>query len=182
MLFLGGSTWRRVGSSAGKKVRTFGVGGTCKRQGGRSSRQASDTGVVPTKGSPILKSAICGNFGRVTVRQSGASVGFYCFERVSSFGREEGDDVSHFLGICLCVPLGYLNKGEGVSALLLAVLMLDMLVGAVRHSLVPQVGKLEVAATLGRYGSSWVIPWVYDMSLAVRQGFGFGFVPSENLV
>ncbi|KAI5323844.1 hypothetical protein L3X38_032917 [Prunus dulcis] len=68
MLFLEGLTQRSVGSSAGKKVRTFGVGRTCRRQGGRSSCQASDTGTVPAEGSPMLKSAICGNFGRVTVK------------------------------------------------------------------------------------------------------------------
>ncbi|CAL8174158.1 unnamed protein product [Prunus armeniaca] len=57
---------RSVESSAGEKARTFGVGRTCRRQGGRSSRQASDTGVVPAEGSPMLKSAICGHFGRIT--------------------------------------------------------------------------------------------------------------------
>ncbi|KAI5333428.1 hypothetical protein L3X38_023559 [Prunus dulcis] len=42
-------------SSAGKKVRAFGMGRTCRRQGGRSSRQTSDTSVVPAEGSPMLK-------------------------------------------------------------------------------------------------------------------------------
>ncbi|CAL9000881.1 unnamed protein product, partial [Prunus brigantina] len=56
---------RSIGSSAGKKVRTFEVGRTCRGQEGRSSRQASNTGVVPAEGSPMLKSAICGNFGRI---------------------------------------------------------------------------------------------------------------------
>ncbi|CAL2276635.1 unnamed protein product [Prunus armeniaca] len=62
---------RSVESSAGEKARTFGVGRTCRRQGGRSSRQASDTSVVPAEGSPMLKLAICGNFGRITVNGSG---------------------------------------------------------------------------------------------------------------
>ncbi|CAL8081369.1 unnamed protein product [Prunus armeniaca] len=43
------------------------MGRTCRRQSGRSSRQASDTDVVPAEGSPILKSAMSGKFGRVTV-------------------------------------------------------------------------------------------------------------------
>ncbi|KAI5334011.1 hypothetical protein L3X38_024144 [Prunus dulcis] len=69
-------------SSAGEKVRIFGKGRTCRRQKGRSSRQASDTGVVHVEGSPILKSAISDNFGRVTVkvRQLKASA-------IGSFGR-----------------------------------------------------------------------------------------------
>ncbi|KAI5334016.1 hypothetical protein L3X38_024149 [Prunus dulcis] len=66
----------------GEKVRIFGKGRTCRRQKGRSSRQASDTGVVHVEGSPILKSAISDNFGRVTVkvRQLKASA-------IGSFGR-----------------------------------------------------------------------------------------------
>ncbi|CAL2254416.1 unnamed protein product [Prunus armeniaca] len=63
--------------------------------------------------------------------QSGVLAGAWHLGRVSSFGR-----------------------GEGVSTLVLVVLRLDMLgsVGAVGQSLVPQVGKLEVASVLG----SWV--------------------------
>ncbi|KAI5319377.1 hypothetical protein L3X38_039085 [Prunus dulcis] len=38
-----------------------------RRQSGRSSRQASDTDVVPAEGSPMLKSAISGNFGTVSL-------------------------------------------------------------------------------------------------------------------
>ncbi|KAI5350401.1 hypothetical protein L3X38_003292 [Prunus dulcis] len=59
---------RSVESSAGKNVRTFSSGRTYRRQRGRSIRQASDTGVVPAEGSPMLKSAIIGSaiggFGR----------------------------------------------------------------------------------------------------------------------
>ncbi|KAI5323198.1 hypothetical protein L3X38_032270 [Prunus dulcis] len=67
--------------------------------------------------------------GSWELRQSGASAGVWHLRRLSSFGR-----------------------GEGVSALVLVVLRLDMLgsVGAVGHSLVPQVGKLEVVLTLAR--------------------------------
>ncbi|CAL2276645.1 unnamed protein product [Prunus armeniaca] len=46
---------KSVESSAEEKARTFGVGRTCRRQGGRSSRQASDTDVVLVEGSPMLK-------------------------------------------------------------------------------------------------------------------------------
>ncbi|CAL8162571.1 unnamed protein product [Prunus armeniaca] len=48
-------------SSAGEKMRTFGKG---------SSRQASNTGVVPAEGFLMLKSAMSGKFGRVTVKGS----------------------------------------------------------------------------------------------------------------
>ncbi|CAL2265599.1 unnamed protein product [Prunus armeniaca] len=84
-------------SSAGEKVRTFDKG---------SSRQASNIGVVPAEGSLMLKSAMSGKFDRVTVkiRQSGASGGVCYYGRVSFF-----------------------RRGEGVSALVLVVLRLDML-------------------------------------------------------
>ncbi|KAI5323901.1 hypothetical protein L3X38_032974 [Prunus dulcis] len=44
------------------------MGRTCRRQSRRSSRQVSDIGVMSTKGSPMLTSAISGKFGRVTVK------------------------------------------------------------------------------------------------------------------
>ncbi|CAL2260012.1 unnamed protein product [Prunus armeniaca] len=109
-----------------------------------SSRQAPGTGVVPAEGSPMLKSAKNGNFCRVIVKgrkvvtpltRSGVSAGAWHLGRVSSFGRR-----------------------EGVSALVLVVLRLDMLgsVGAIGQSLVPQVVKLEVALTLGRKLRKWL--------------------------
>ncbi|KAI5334928.1 hypothetical protein L3X38_025061 [Prunus dulcis] len=53
----------------GRRLWTFGMEGSYRRKQGRRDRQASDTGVVPAEGSPLLKlSSICGNFGRVTVK------------------------------------------------------------------------------------------------------------------
>ncbi|CAL2257837.1 unnamed protein product [Prunus armeniaca] len=71
---------------AGKKVRTFGVGRTCRRQRGRSSRQASDIGVVPAEGSSMLKSAICGNFGRVTGSENESFAQSFDVGLCASFG------------------------------------------------------------------------------------------------
>ncbi|CAL2230683.1 unnamed protein product [Prunus armeniaca] len=57
--------------------------------------------------------------------------------------------------------------------LVLVVLMLDMLVGAVGHSLVPQVGKLEVASTLGRE------PGLGSVELSFGRGWGLEALARE---
>ncbi|CAL9012141.1 unnamed protein product [Prunus brigantina] len=51
----------------GKKVRTFRVGRTCRRREGRRKSSSFGHRCRNLLGTNMLKSAICGNFGRVTV-------------------------------------------------------------------------------------------------------------------
>ncbi|CAL8137178.1 unnamed protein product [Prunus armeniaca] len=124
----------------GKKVRI------CRRHEGRSSRQVSDTGVVPAKGSPMLKSAICDNFGRVTIKGSGSERFAQSFDvglcasccdgdtcscklgsAVGSFGCRKLRQSGALAGAYRFGRVSSFGREASVSVLVLVVLMLDML-------------------------------------------------------